>query len=622
MGATLLAAITHHAVLLAGGLRPVPGGGVNTGPSATGPGLFSFLSSPISSVLTSLSGAGQCGITITNLFQLILYLVAEALNGLLSAIWGGLVWVLKHTLLNTGTSGIVMGDYKTLYASLSGMVAAIAVAAFVYRLFHVQVEGLTGHRREEMHSLAGRTLLVFAWMGGGVLFLRTILAINDTVVRVFTKSMALDAWKGVCATPANAATQGMLHVGTAAGTGLIVFVFSEFFMMVAIGLILFVVIQWIARLFEVLWWATLMPIALAVSLADPAQKMWEFVKSNLIGAVFVQSCMAFGFWMITKLFMQSGTLFHGGTAADILNTGMALAGFWFIGKLPQYWQQLNGHVTSGGHETAGLAMGYMAGRLGSQVLASTTGGQILGQMTDAAGARHADELQHGTSLVGRLGGSAVFRRLQNQQAFHAASHQAGRARDEAANPGIADLQLDARSIQDRAGQQAMERHTDIPIIGKDGEVIRQGIPTSFDDVTGGDALSASEFADQIAPGARGALAQRERRLESSPATQGLVRKGRDGRWITTTPAMRQSVDHFNAINQAFDQGHNVDAISHMTGISPQDLETAEGQKQAFNILRDNYFPTPGGREPQLHAALSAIRQAQSATPLPGNWTAE
>jgi hypothetical protein len=576
-------------------------------------------------LLTSMSGAGACGIQITNLFQMVIFVIAQILNAIVSLIWALMVFVLTHTLLNTGTSGIVLSDYNQIYLDLSGIVTAIAVAAFVYRMMHVQVEAMTGHRREEMRGLAGRVVMVFAWMAGSALFLRTILAINDHFVNMFSNSMSFQAWHGTCSTPATGLVHGMAGALTVAGTGLIVYLFSEFFMMVAVGLILFVIVQWIARLFEVVWWATLMPVALAVSIADPAQKMWEYVKNNLVGAVFVQTAMAFGFWMITTLFMQNGQLFHdppNAVASELLNTGMALTGFFFIGKLPQYWQQLNGHSTSGGHETAGLAMGYMAGRLGSRMMEGTVGGQLLGAATNASAAQHADELQHGTGVVGRLGGSAVFRRLQNQQAFHAASHQAGRARDEAANPGIADLQLDARSIQDRAGQQAMERHTDIPIIGKDGEVIRQGMPTSFDDVTGGDALNASEFADQIAPGARGALAQRERRLESSPATQGLVRKGRDGRWITTTPAMRQSVDHFNAINQAFDQGHNVDAISHMTGISPQDLETAEGQKQAFSILRDNYFPTPGGREPQLHAALSAIRQAQSATPLPGNWTAE
>jgi hypothetical protein len=216
----------------------------------------------------------------------------------------------------------------------------------------------------------------------------------------------------------------------------------------------------------------------------------------------------------------------------------------------------------------------------------------------------------------------MFRRLQNQQAFHAASHQAGLARDIAANPAIADLQLDARSIQDQASQQAMERHTDIRVVGKDGEVIRQGMPTSFDEVTGGDVLTASEFADQIAPGARGALAQWERRLEASALTQGLVRKGRDGRWITTTPAMRKSVEQYQAIDQAFTDGKHVEAISMMTGISPQKLETADGQNDAFQILRDQYFPTPGGTEPSLNAALGALRRAQSPAPLPGNWTAE
>lgn len=582
----------------------------------TGAGGFSLFGISMASILTGLAGSSACGVQITGLFQLLVYLLSELLNTIFGYLWTAVLFVLNLTLLNRGAGAVVQADVQHSYFALSGIVAVVAVAAFVWRVLQMQVENIGGSRREGIQQLVGRVGTVVLWLAGGTLFVTTLIRVNEAVVGMFSQSMRLAALNA-CPTagPAAGVSDALFKGSLMAGGGVFVAFFGEVFVALAVGLLLYVILAWLVRLFEVIFWASVMPVALALSIADPQAKLWTYVKSQLVGAVFVQAAMAFGIWLIVTQVMSNGQIFGNG-ANSILNTAIALAGLFFVGKLPRYWQEMNGHSTSGGIDAAQLAMGYMGGRLGTQLLSATPAGQLLNASSEAGAAKSAYGLQSGTSFAGRLGGSPLFRRQKTTAAAQAAAAEMGYEQDLAANPAISDRQADVQVAQAKRLADARTRNPLAENLHARPE--RPLVPPDPEALTGVPNPDAATFAQGLGPYAKSFAATRQRLITDNPAVRGAFPLDQT-EGIRATGAMTGSLADYAALQEQLDGAHPEEGVARLFNVSPEDLNRPDVQQRILSEIQAPLTLADLPAHPAAGPVLGHIRRARVPNKLPPNY---
>jgi hypothetical protein len=211
-----------------------------------------------------------------------------------------------------------------------------------------------------------------------------------------------------------------------------------------------------------------MPVAAGVSVGDPQRRAWTYVWGNVQGAIFTQAAMALGIF-ITEQIMVGGTFSFtgaapagGGTASGTLflfRFLVGVAGFFMVSRIPQYFQQMQGHAVGGGSEMGAIAGGYIMGRFGSQALQATRGGQMFNKFNESQAAQHQAEL--GSSPSGsswrhpvKNAGSALYRRSANSAA--AAAGVAGLQDTQRNNRvGATDSHVAAQTAQEQGRLDAL-----------------------------------------------------------------------------------------------------------------------------------------------------------------------
>lgn len=332
--------------------------------------------------------------------------------------------VLGITILNTANSqqlaGSVFGTSVTPSAILLGMDAlglAVAVTAVIWSALNLNVGSLGGVRRDEVRALMGRTGAALGWMVATPLALFLLLNLNNDLVGVFVHAISqkglATAFAPLSSTACNAGT-GAAEFGVSFGVGIAGFVlFYLFSDVLVLALVVGVVVafgQYFLRLFQVFFWGLLMPVAAGLSVGDPQRRAWTYVWGNVQGAIFTQAAMALGIF-ITEQIMVGGTFSFGappvaGSIHLLAYSGAApatgsvllfrflvgIAGFFMVSRIPQYFQQMQGHAVGGGSEMGAIAGGYIMGRFGSQALQSTRAGQMFRQSNEARSLQHQAEL--------------------------------------------------------------------------------------------------------------------------------------------------------------------------------------------------------------------------------------
>ncbi len=335
-----------------------------------------------------------------NLLAALVIRAGSLFFGLITGIMQLLNWFLSISILNIGNAQSLASSMfgtvsspSTIMLAMDGLGMAIAVTGLLWAALHFNVASLGGARRDEFRALLGRTGAALAWMVATPLTLYVLLSLNNALVTDFVSQINQNALLAPPSSTACNAGQGFAHLGMTVIAGLSGAILWYFFdMAIVLALVIGVIVafgQYFLRLFQVIFWGLLLPPAAGLSVGDPQRRAWTYVWGNVQGAIFTQLAMAFGIFITEAIMLghgsSSGVLF-------IVRFLVGVAGFFMVGRIPQYFQQMQGHAVGGGSEMGAIAGGYIMGRFGSQALQATRGGQEFNTFNESQANQHAAEL--------------------------------------------------------------------------------------------------------------------------------------------------------------------------------------------------------------------------------------
>jgi hypothetical protein len=310
--------------------------------------------------------------------------------------------ILKYTALSpTTVNGPMYALMIKSYVVFWGITGAILLASFLWGLWNIQRYHLSGIGvQDDVRQLLGRLVNAVLLILFGYLMVQALLMVNNSIVEsvgAFINQNLLSAVTGrtLIASVSSAKTTPMaFSVGSTISTTVVTFIESfvlDFFVEIVVLLmaifIIWAILVWLGRQIELIFWMALWSPTAALSLADPRQKYFEYVKNQLVGVIFTQALMALGIYLVLVIHSTLNVSALGAQGmsafvAGLVNWGLVAAGFWLVTRIPRFWQEVQGHSSSGGHEMAAIAGGYMLGRMGSAVMGMTKGGQKLGGWMD------------------------------------------------------------------------------------------------------------------------------------------------------------------------------------------------------------------------------------------------
>jgi uncharacterized membrane protein YgcG len=289
------------------------------------------------------------------------------------------------TLLNNG------------YLVMAGLAAAIALASLVWEALQIQQRTVLSVGPDDSYAaLLGRSIWAILMIAAGPIFLHILIALNNVLVQTFDQWFMHALLASLQLGKLVDAAGKIFHIGTASfgisqkelvndvgssmatlAEGTLTYIFLEFTLLLVAILLLWAVLMFFTRQFELIFWGAIMPVALALSIADPRQQLWQFTKRQLQGLIFQQAIMAFVIWLTisVRVDILAGQSDYG-IFRPLMGNIFTAIGFYYAFQMPKYWQQANGH-TSGGNEIAQIAAGSMLGRLGTGAIMSGMGGQWM-----------------------------------------------------------------------------------------------------------------------------------------------------------------------------------------------------------------------------------------------------
>lgn len=342
-----------------------------------------------------LQGAPPCNFPHADSFlTLLLSAIASAGFNLIAVVLQLMNFLLKNTLFDTHYDTAFSHLATSAYDTFLGIAWGAATVAVAWQALQIQLGAVATTKPEGYRALVGRAGVLVVWMVGTPVFIGKLLQLNGQITASIVHAMGL-ATQTALQCPAGLA-KSMTFALTDTAAFYLGFLFWQFALLALLAGIAYAVLMWLARIFEIIFWSGVAPLAIAASFGDPQQRAWTYVRSQLVGTIFLQSVLAIGFFFVETLILS-----HGGTPQPVilkttagavllpsfsarfpLNLLLPFAGalgFFFLGRIPRYWQELQGHTAGGGHDTAlALAGGYMLGRFGGQMLQATKGGQLLG----------------------------------------------------------------------------------------------------------------------------------------------------------------------------------------------------------------------------------------------------
>ena len=365
---------------------------------------------------------------ITSIENIVLYLFVEILQ----------FTALAPTHVTSPLYRVFIQGYMIFWA----LTAALLLASFLWGLWNIQRYHLSGIGvQDDLRQLIGRLVYTVLLILFGWIMIQTLLMVNNSIVdsiHAWVSSQLLSAVSGqqlVQAYKSIPKSSVSYAFGSLISSAVVTFatiyvapLIVEIIILVVIVFIIWAVVLWLGRQFELLFWMALWSPAAALSLADPRRKYFEYVKNQLVGVIFTQAMMAIAIylvlWMHTQLNTNAFSL-PDSFMSGLVNLALVAAGFWFVTRIPRFWQELNGHSSSGGHEMAALAGGYMMGRFGSALVGMTKLGQKLGGAMDHRRELNANALWNQDAKYAGQQGATDRLRAENRQHRTTADYYAG-----------------------------------------------------------------------------------------------------------------------------------------------------------------------------------------------------
>ncbi|SMC08190.1 hypothetical protein SAMN00768000_3729 [Sulfobacillus thermosulfidooxidans DSM 9293] len=318
-----------------------------------------------------------------NLITAIAFFLAHLFHALFAMMLTIVLGALKLTILNHAGSTTVMQDVQIGNTSLAAIALAMLTAFVVWRVLTGGADVTVRGRWEGWQGLMGNAVVSLLWIGGSATAVQLLLHLNNRIVAGIDHTLTLSsqAFAVSCSNPG--ALGGLIAgsgtgvaLGTlAAGAGL------AYLVLLGQGLLLFLILaaiyvigQWLFRLAEIVFWGSLLPLAAATIVLEPSRNTFHYVWKQVQGAIFTQSAMAFGLYLVFNVMLAGHTAGNAGT--NLLDLLMAIAGLFMVGKIPQYFQQLHGHSTDGGFSLAKGAGAIMLAHGAEEALAATPASQL------------------------------------------------------------------------------------------------------------------------------------------------------------------------------------------------------------------------------------------------------
>lgn len=342
---------------------------------------------------------------VTALLLIIAHLFAAVVGFLLVAV----NWFLGVTILNTGGVHQALADLfgpnptgavSGIYVSMAGMGLVIAGVATVWAVVRHQESLVMGTRQEYLRGLVGRAGGAVVWIAATPVALYLLAGINDHLVGVIQQTMDKSPWIAMQACSVTGGL-GIAGLGTTAIGIALGILFWQVIGLALIAGIVAAVGQYVLRLFQIVFWGALLPVAAGASVADPQRRAWTYVWGQVTGSIFTQVAMALGIFLTERVLLAGSLTANGSARLGLLSYVMGVAGFFIVSRIPRYFQELQGHSVGGGSEMAAIAGGYIMGRFGAQALSATAGGQLAGKLFDASKENTTARLNRGSGIVAR-----------------------------------------------------------------------------------------------------------------------------------------------------------------------------------------------------------------------------
>ena len=412
----------------------------------------------------AIAGCSTPGINFVTAIVLFIGHLLSAVVGLVIALLNA---VLQITILNTGgvttartdlLGGGAVGALGGLYLGMAALGLLIAGVAVVWAVIRHQESLLTGNRMESLRGLLGRALGAVVWIAAVPLALWAMIQVNDVLVNTLAYQLHQVPFQFASSCkPAAAIGYGIASLGTSVITSALIYLFWDVLALALIVGILAALGQYFLRLFQIVFWGALLPVAAGASVADPQRRAWTYVWGQVQGSIFTQAAMAFGIYITEYVliggtpgipFVTAHTTVSAATPNMLLSYMMGVAGFFVVSKIPRYFQEMQGHTVGGGSEMGAIAGGYIMGRFGSQALQATKGGIMMTQGMETRRQQNTYALASGPGIV-----ASHFQRSRQQSYAAQGANTVLDAQDQA-TAGLTAAQVHAGTVTTQARMDA------------------------------------------------------------------------------------------------------------------------------------------------------------------------
>ena len=242
--------------------------------------------------------------------------------------------------------GAALGFWK-LSAAVSAGIALLGAAwgAFTRNL------SIFSSQPRDVRELMEAAALWAAVLLGGYAFMSTLLTVANAVTSTLLQESS-----------AIAAFSNLASAGLGAGAAsVVIYLFWPATLLMFVGVLLWVVVVWIMRYVDLIFYVGLLPATAALTFTgNKTAFQWNF--NEAVGAVLSQMAMAVTWYVAWSIlgngFLPKGPVTTTTFGQSFIHLLIGAAAFTLVAKAPTMLQQITGHHNAG---VAGLALGVAAG---------------------------------------------------------------------------------------------------------------------------------------------------------------------------------------------------------------------------------------------------------------------
>lgn len=277
---------------------------------------------------------------------------------------------------SSGIGGLIGRDAAAFWTLSAVLSLALALFSGVWGVLSTSLSTFSSQQRDYRTLLEG-LLLYFLVLIGGYQFIALLTGItNQVVLSLVNESKAIVAFSNMA---------GQFDLTAAAATAAVVLlgdVITPIIVLALVGALLWVVVSWIMRMVDIIFYTGLLPITAALTLTGN-KTAFQWNLSEAVAAVITQAAMAITWYLAAALLtgnfdphhMQD---WHIGIGTQLVQLLIGIFAFTLVARAPAMVQEVIGHRHAG---VAGMALGVAAGGVAFSAARRLAGASRLGVAT-------------------------------------------------------------------------------------------------------------------------------------------------------------------------------------------------------------------------------------------------